>query len=368
MTASSPTASRKLIIEAAADNEALKSVLDIATAPATDLPPHEDATVNISPVPTNVIDSSTDSVNQPPAQITVIALTAEAASPLPSLQQEATESTATVTDSGPDATTTSTEELITTFYTPTVDLNQTADTEEQLAIANVSVRKRSTESAATHYEDIIKVFQAEAPSKTYMAYGLSHPRAFTGTEALNTLQKVVEATKPSLASTRRELIELAEKLANEFWLFLPCGLQQKKARGTGAVADLEMRDTDSIVTAESLAMRKSRVQVHDDGINLYRLTKDALVLCDISNDTFEDFVAFLKDPIVGIQFKEGKLLMKSISRADCVFSRRRFEVWLQRCLRVTLDHEVDSIIRLLENRHVINKVPLKRCYRFRQDD
>lgn len=260
-------------------------------------------------------------------------------------------------------------ELVTTFYTPTVDVNQEEEIEDEVSTAalqgSFKDQDEKQESNTLPFSDIIKAFHARVPSKTYMAYGLSHKQAFTGTEALDALQKVLEEIKPGVECSRGELIEMADKLANEYWLFLPCGLQQKKARNTAIAADLEMRDTDSIITSDSFFRRKSRVQIHDDNINLYRLTKDALVLCDVSNDTFEDFVGYLKDPITGIHFKQGKLMMRKISLADCVFSRRRFEAWLQRHLRVILDGEVDSIIKLLEDRRMVLKVPLKKCYRFR---
>lgn len=197
------------------------------------------------------------------------------------------------------------------------------------------------------YDDVIEYVRGNITLKTFLAYGWKHSKAFTGSEYVDVVLAALQSRSapdqsdaaPSTAE-RSQAIELAQYLANEFWLVMPVAIQQK----SHASEDLRKK------------VYWQEVLIKDDEQSLYRLSKDAISMEDFSQDTFDKFVSYVFDSEEGVKKVDGKrVYMKKVTIDDGVISKKDFSEWLSNMLGIKDAKEVDAVIDLFIQRQVFSR-------------
>lgn len=206
------------------------------------------------------------------------------------------------------------------------------------AIVDIDFSSESKVALETN-DEVIEFVRSNIPRKTVVAFGLKNLKVFTGAELVDCVLKAVDSKKGKI--TREEAFKLAENLVNNRWLAVPVSLQQKKAELLPGLLE-ETKHSQGI-------------KLKDCEQSLYRFTKDALVLQEISQETFEKISALMADPDEGIERTEGRVMLKRVAKDSGVFSKQALLSWMKDFLGEDNSDEVDSIVKLFVSRNVFKR-------------
>ena len=234
----------------------------------------------------------------------------------------------------------------------------TVDDELRLTVKTSEPAKEST-APVTEERNIkwlagmARTFRTSIDCKTILAFGSKHQLVFTGRQAIDHFASILQRSATH-SHSRQETISLLQVLVDDLWLFVPCGVQQKK--GWTLETGSKLSDTQSHLS-------RSSITIFDDDRNLYRLTKDALALDDMSAECFDEFVQWFANEQCGIRRWEGRLgMFKRVAAQDGYFSLYFCNSWLESYLGAFSAAEKDAIRKMLIVRNIIDKVFMHPSY------
>lgn len=261
-----------------------------------------------------------------------------------------------------------------------VELEISASSTQEEKITEKEPQENACVKSPLDFSDLVLLSIAERfreliPRRTVMAFGVKHAQVFTGEQIYETLKQCLnwlesENNHMSLeldsflySSSQLEL--LASRLVHELMLFIPCSLQQRKCiQKSNESLKSSAASKKSSELSRKNTIRRKKILICDDDHTLYCLCKDALLQETITADFYKDFVQWMKDGNRGVALKEGKVLFKTITRADRVFSKKAMIAWLLVNAGIEDSQELESVWKLLKRRKVFKSIAFSSYYQF----